>query len=43
MAYREHSKHAIEPEAAMTIRKVTMALIAFVLAAGVGFHQHENV
>jgi hypothetical protein len=44
MAYREHSKHAIEPEAAMTIRKVTMALlITFVLAAGVGFHQHENV
>ncbi len=27
----------------MTIRKVAMALITFVLTAGVGFHQHENV
>jgi hypothetical protein len=44
MAYREHWKHAIEPEAAMTIRNVTMALlITLVLGAGLGFHQHENV
>jgi hypothetical protein len=43
MAYREQWKYAIEPEAAMTIRKVAMALlITFVLGAGVGLHQHEN-
>jgi hypothetical protein len=37
-------KYAIELEAAMTIRNLTMALlITFVLGAGVGLHQHEKV
>jgi len=43
MAYREHWKHAIRGEVAMTMRNLMMALlITFVLGAGVAFRSHEN-
>jgi hypothetical protein len=43
MEDREHRKHAIEPEVAMTIRNLTMVLlITFVLGAGGALRRYEN-
>jgi hypothetical protein len=43
MAYREHWKHAIRSEVAMTTRTLMMALlVTFVLGAGVAFRSHED-